>query len=259
MGSVRIAFSSLGCPGWTVEQIVDAAGRFGFTGIEWRLADGELLGPRTDDAIWERIASSRIGPVCLDTSASFVQPTDEGRDKAVRHSMRMAMRAEQIGAPFVRVFAGAIPDGQSRDDLVEPTRIALGEAASSLPSSVGILVETHDAWCRGAEIRALTENIERVGVLWDVAHTLRAPEPPATTLAQIGVPGLVHLKDAIGDRLTLLGDGDLPLTGALDALVHHTYDGFVTFEWEKLWHPYLEEPETALPHAAAFLRRRLDM
>ena len=25
------------------------------------------------------------------------------------------------------------------------------------------------------------------------------------------------------------------------------YDGYVSFEWEKYWHPEIEEPEVALP------------
>ena len=45
------------------------------------------------------------------------------------------------------------------------------------------------------------------------------------------------------------------------ALLHRSgYDGFVSFEWEKRWHPSIEEPELALPHFArwaAAVRRRL--
>ena len=32
------------------------------------------------------------------------------------------------------------------------------------------------------------------------------------------------------------------------------YDGWYTFEWEKRWHPEIEEPEVAVPAFAAFLR-----
>lgn len=245
---MRIAFSSLACPGWSVEQIADAAKRFGYEGIEWRLADGELLGPRTADDVWERIASCGVAAVCLDTSASFVHPDEKLRGKAIRHTQRMALRAEQIGAPCVRVFGGAIPDGYTREDLIGATRSALAEAASS---NITLLVETHDAWSLGADAAALTTRLQRVDVLWDVAHTLRSGESPDETLTYIGVPGLVHVKDAIGDTLTLLGDGELDIAGALAELPD---DITVSFEWEKLWHPYLDEPETALPHAIAYLR-----
>jgi hypothetical protein len=35
------------------------------------------------------------------------------------------------------------------------------------------------------------------------------------------------------------------------------FAGHVSFEWEKRWHPQLEEPEIALPHFARWIRRTL--
>src|SRR5688500_4201825 len=100
---MRIAFSSLACPGWTVEQIADAAGRYGYDAVEWRLADGELLGPRTPDAVWERIATCGVPAVCVDTSAVFVTDDDTRRAKAIAIATAMGDRAQQIGAPAIRV------------------------------------------------------------------------------------------------------------------------------------------------------------
>ncbi len=34
---------------------------------------------------------------------------------------------------------------------------------------------------------------------------------------------------------------------AIDALRNLNYEGYVSFEWEKYWHPEIEEPEIALP------------
>ncbi len=36
---MRLAYSSLACPAWTVEGAVAAVARYGYDGIEWRLAD----------------------------------------------------------------------------------------------------------------------------------------------------------------------------------------------------------------------------
>jgi hypothetical protein len=41
---MRLAFSSLACPGWTVERIADSVSRYGYDGIEWRIAEGEPRG-----------------------------------------------------------------------------------------------------------------------------------------------------------------------------------------------------------------------
>ena len=33
-------------------------------------------------------------------------------------------------------------------------------------------------------------------------------------------------------------------------LAGHGYSGYYCFEWEKKWHPEIEEPEVAFPHYA---------
>jgi predicted xylose isomerase-like sugar epimerase len=43
-----------------------------------------------------------------------------------------------------------------------------------------------------------------------------------------------------------MGQGEVPIFEAVDALSKSGYKGYYSFEWEKLWHPELEDPETAL-------------
>ena len=35
------------------------------------------------------------------------------------------------------------------------------------------------------------------------------------------------------------------------------YQGYYGFEWEKRWHPEIEEPEVAFPHYAKIMRQYL--
>jgi sugar phosphate isomerase/epimerase len=60
----------------------------------------------------------------------------------------------------------------------------------------------------------------------------------------------LHVKDAklVEDKLqyVFLGKGDVPIMNALDILSADGYNGFYSFEWEKLWHPEIAEPELAL-------------
>ena len=59
-----------------------------------------------------------------------------------------------------------------------------------------------------------------------------------------------HVKDAklVDDKpqYVFLGKGEVPIFKALDILAADGYKGFYSFEWEKLWHPELAEPELAL-------------
>ncbi|MEI9909046.1 MAG: hypothetical protein WDO71_04880 [Bacteroidota bacterium] len=43
-----------------------------------------------------------------------------------------------------------------------------------------------------------------------------------------------------------LGQGEVPIFEAVDLLIKGGYKGYYSFEWEKLWHPELEEPAIAL-------------
>src|SRR2546421_662326 len=45
---LKFAFSTLGCPGWTIEQAIEAAKDLGYDGIELRLLDGEVIDPIKD-------------------------------------------------------------------------------------------------------------------------------------------------------------------------------------------------------------------
>jgi hypothetical protein len=35
------------------------------------------------------------------------------------------------------------------------------------------------------------------------------------------------------------------------------YDGYLSFEWEKAWHPEIDEPEVAIPQYATYMRKLL--
>jgi fatty-acyl-CoA synthase len=101
-----------------------------------------------------------------------------------------------------------------------------------------------------------------VGALWDLHHPYRVGEQPEEVWALIGDRTLlVHVKDAVRDpsertgwKLVLLGEGEVPVRDGLRVLQDHGYQGWLTVEWEKKWHPEIAEPEIALPQHAKLLR-----
>jgi hypothetical protein len=42
---MKLTYTSLACPGWTIEEVVSAAKSYGYAAIEWRLADGAIIEP----------------------------------------------------------------------------------------------------------------------------------------------------------------------------------------------------------------------
>jgi sugar phosphate isomerase/epimerase len=257
---MQIAFSTLACPGWSIEEAAEAAVRYGYDAIEWRMTDGRLIGPRAPDQVWERMdraARSRgLSVVCLDTSCRFVHADDDEREKSVADAIAMARRAAELGAPAIRVFGGAL-EGIRREDVLLRAADALARVVDSA-GGVKVLIETHDDWAGSGDALDLAR-AAGAGVLWDVHHPFRMGESPAESARRLGdAVGLVHVKD--GSRsgaLYPLGEGDVPLGEVIAALRDIGYGGALSFEWEKAWHPELEEPEVALPHALAVMRKLL--
>jgi sugar phosphate isomerase/epimerase len=101
-----------------------------------------------------------------------------------------------------------------------------------------------------------------VGVVWDVSNSFWADEPLEETIQHL-VPHIkfVHIKDAIWQdgeaKLTFIGEGGVPLQKALKLLAGMEYDGYLSYEWEKVWQPSLPEPEAAFPQYVAKMREYL--
>jgi len=68
-----------------------------------------------------------------------------------------------------------------------------------------------------------------------------------------------HIKDAklVGDKINyaLLGQGEVPIFEAIDVLAKGGYNGYYSFEWEKLWHPEIEAPELAIANYAEVMNK----
>jgi sugar phosphate isomerase/epimerase len=64
-------------------------------------------------------------------------------------------------------------------------------------------------------------------------------------------------KDSRGStHYVATGDGDFPFQTMFASLAQIGFEGFVSFEWENLWHPELARPEVALPHFIEWWKNR---
>jgi sugar phosphate isomerase/epimerase len=91
-------------------------------------------------------------------------------------------------------------------------------------------------------------------------------EKPADTYRELGkYTRHTHLKDSVpipgkpkDDRhYVLTGTGDIPVKETVQVLAKNGYKGYYCFEWEKRWHPDIDEPEVAFPHYAKTMRQYL--
>jgi fatty-acyl-CoA synthase len=269
---MKLAFSTLACPGWSIAQTVEAAVRLGYAGIELRLLDGELIDPvahRPRVARAVALCRSRHLDVCaLDTSCRLNQPDAPDRDRQIADLLAWLDLAHDLQVPVLRVFGGESPDtaGQPMEHdhairrVVEALRLVADPAERA---GVIVALETHDAFASARRVAAVVDAIgsKHVAALWDGLHTFRMGESPQWVVAALGSSiALVHVKDARRPapgsdewQLTLLGEGDVPLLDQLASLHLAGYSGYVSVEWEKKWHPEIAEPELALPQHIRWL------
>ena len=257
---MKFAFSTLGVPGMPVPDVVALAVDTGYQGVELRADPEEPVHPGT--GMRERAAVvaefERAGVEIL-TVCGYTGVAAAGDDAPVYKELDELMwLAKDLGAPYVRVFAGA---GDQDPDEAEATAARrLGTAAETAAElGVRILLETHDSHRTAADaIRVLgLVGHRHVGSLWDVMHTWLGGEQPSESYAALSpYLGYVQVKDiASADDTTPLplGTGVLPLAECVEVLSRHGWDGWLCWEYEKRWY----EEAAPLPGLLAAGREHL--
>jgi sugar phosphate isomerase/epimerase len=262
-GLPLLSFSTLGCPDWSLIKIVDFAATNGYDGIEIRGIQRELDLTRCPafDSEGHRKVSRRLVEdkglriVDLGSSAELHHPGGAERRKNLDEAKRFIDLAQQLGSPYIRVFPNLLPKDQDRNVTMELMAKGLTELGSyASGSGVGILLESHgDLSATGDIERVMQAAVHpQVGMVWDIVNMWSVTrEGPAQVYERLK-PYIrhTHIKDLRfmdgKERYTLLGKGEAPVFEGIDALFKGGYTGYYSFEWEKLWHPEIEEPEVAL-------------
>jgi len=262
---IPIAFSTLGCPAWDWNKILDFAQQHGFSAIELRGLGGNMDLPSNPLFAADRVEQTKkeirdhsLRIACVSSSAQMYVEDAAKREQQLADARRFIDLAGALGAPYVRVFGGkAESDKNPVPDDATKKRVAaglheLGNYAG--PHKVQVIIESHDHFTSSATLKDVLEaaDSEHVGLLWDAHHTFATSnEEPESTVKQLG-PWIrhTHLKDSVGTgedrKYVLTGRGTVPIERQIKALQSIGYKGFYCFEWEKVWHPDLEDPEIAI-------------
>jgi sugar phosphate isomerase/epimerase len=270
---VKLAFSTLACPQWTTEQIINNAVEMGYDGLELRLLDGEVLHPLQDAEKIARtidLARARGLEVCaLDTSCTFNHSEATLREQNRADLQNWIRLAHEVHVPLLRIFGGAgKPDTYTRQEENAWVADALRQVASSAEQSgVTLVLETHDGFSSAHRVADVLQAVDspNIAALWDSHHPYRVGESVKEVLGILDQHiAHVHIKDARRDassphgwQLTLVGQGEVPVREQVLALRERGYQGFISVEWEKKWHPGIPEPEVALPQHATWFRQVL--
>jgi fatty-acyl-CoA synthase len=265
---MKISFSTLGCPRWSLREIMATAVDLGYQGIEVRGVGKDISVPSVPDFgdaslphTLDTLRRMNLSIPCLASDCCIhLRETEKTVQAEIAAYIALA---EKLGTPYVRVMATAPvpqPVGTVDEGYVRERAVALGELAKA--HGVTLLIETHGVWSDSEKLARLLSLIgsSGVGALWDVHHPYRfMGETPQTTVDNLA-PWLMHthLKDSqrleSGYRYTLPGFGDVPLAASVRALEAAGYQGYYSLEWVKRWDTTLEEPGIVFAHYANFMR-----
>lgn len=271
---MMLSTTTLGCPAWDLPTILEQVRGCGMQAIDFRgYLDRVPLWERPEFSTQlaetaARIRDSGLAVTCISSGIKCVKAAPAERAERMAELDRCIALAKAFGCPSIRVFGGAFSElGLERPAAAALVASGLRESAERARDAGGIsiLIETHDAWTASGDLLEVIAIADHPGVAicWDIKHTYwGAQETPAFTWQRIGhLVRNTHWKDVRagedghGDRLCLCGEGQVPLADAFRVLDSGGYRGPMTFEWEKRWHMHIEEPGTAFPHFAAFMRQ----
>jgi sugar phosphate isomerase/epimerase len=273
---MKLSFSTLGCPEWSINDIVANAVRFGFSGVGIRGIGGEMdfaripaFSPTERGLTRRKFEKAGLDVYILLSSARFTSPDAAEREKNLAHAREVIDLAAFMGSKLMRVFGGKIAEGVDRSQAhgwVAESLKRLGDYGAK--KNVITVLEVHDDFTSTSLCRDIMQRVDHpwVRLLWDVHHPYRlSGEAIARSFENIR-PWIweTHFKDStpdpaqrLGYRYTFVGEGDVPNREALRLLKTNGYQGYLCLEWEKVWHPYLAAAGVAFPRYVTAMREYL--
>jgi sugar phosphate isomerase/epimerase len=266
---MKLCFSTLACPAWSLDQIVDGAAAGGMQGIDFRGVGDEIditKMPAFNEnrtLTIQTIRARGLEMPCLNTSVVLVTPAPERWEMMLDEAQRHAELSRKSETKYLRVFGGAVPRGMTREEARAMSQRHLRQLVKIChPHNCQPLLETHDDWSTSSEVLELLHEFgpAEVGVLWDIEHPYRKGESPAETVTALRrYLRHVHFKDSLrpnGKSIPkLLGEGDLPIAECVHVLKETGYDGWICLETEKRWASEAPEPEQSIPQFSEFMRK----
>jgi len=259
---MNLCYSTIGCPDWSLKEILITAKDLGYSGVEIRSINNEVYAPEMRDfnedfdKTVEMINKVGVKIAMLTSNAALADHNDV---KAVEKAKAYIDLACKLNVPFIRVMSTDKPyfDGGDlelcKKQYKEVVEYAKGKNVTPLMETNGLFVDT----------KLLKEFLDEIGggALWDTHHPYRYnDEAIQDTIKCLGNHiKYVHLKDSIIEKgkvaYKLMGYGDMPLKEIITSLKDNGYNGYYTFEWVKLWNKELEEGGIVFANYANYLRR----
>ncbi len=289
----KIAGHTMGTPEYTVLEALHLFHEIGLDGAEIVVQDGYRCGIPADCSK-EELASIKKTANELGMQIIALTPYNSrfnSLNEKIRASELEGLRkvisyAQELGARYIRIYAGNFaageedPDGRKLEKLVESMR-ELGEEARQ--AGVILVMENHfnTMTVSAAQSIDAVRRIDHphVRILYDQANltfTLQEDYQKAILL-QMEAVAYVHVKDLhfkegnlpfVSDQVShpkeeernvvtrIVGQGDLDWKGILQMMHDYGYKGWLSLEYERLWHPDdIPDASVGMKESAEYLKK----
>ncbi len=266
---MKLSFMSFVAPDWSLNELLTAAIRYGYDGIEPRAEAGHKHGIELDTTkkqrkeIAARFRDCEVELCCIATSRTYALPDDK-LSESIDLTLRYIDLAHDCGCDKLRVFGGMPPAGMSSADAKK--RVAEGLAACcehAASAGVFLCLETHDAFCNTQDVVEVLRavNHPNAAANWDIMHPYRAGQSMQQAFEDLQ-PYIkhCHFHDGVWPseapdklELTPVGEGLIPHDEAIQLLATMNYEGYLSGEWIAAF-----EPEVILPHDVQVMRRYIE-
>ena len=266
---MKLSFTTLGCPDWPFEKILDEAQRMGFTGIEVRGIEREMRADKIpyflpENAEKTKAAFEDKGLTIVGFGTSVYFHDDNNFENALEEGRLAIDVCERMGIPGIRVFGDRIEGdlNSTIERVVKGLRI-LSEYAKG--KSVNVLLEVHGEFDRLERLIPVIEKVKdcpEFGIIWDIEHSYKVYEEDWPVF-YAGIKPWVrhtHFKDVKKTdgkfEICIPGEGVVPMGDIYRTLMADGYQGWYSLEWEKMWHPELPDPEVAFPRFVDYMKKQ---
>lgn len=264
--NMKISFTTLATPELTGVEAIRLAGKFGYGGVDLRVSKnkGEVTLDSGTSEINEIKAALKSEGIELSSLLCYNHIgalSPQALISAVDDIRRNLELADRMGAVSIRVFSGKKEKDVSYDAYFNYMLEIFAKASEDVPENRTMLLQNHFGEMNAAACAKIVQAVNRpcFKLFFSTEHCLVMGESYDEVLKEIdGTIGHVFLADIIlqeqGYRDVYPGKGEVPLKHIFNFLREKEFNGWISFKWERIWHPELAGYDEALPAFLAYMK-----